>query len=112
MNYWPDYFTLEERMFELQHNLVDIQRFEHGILQECKRDSNQEFWKEIDFLKANLQFHIKHCDEWYAGPCGKDQSRALAESRNLITILKPLFTGDDECLTSLQWGKWNIKHPY
>ena len=108
----PDPCALEEIMFEVKHNIVDIERFEKGIEQECKREFNEEFWEEIDFLKANLDHHAANPQIWSGGAYGPDYSRALYESRRLIKLLKPLFTGDEDSPGPLKWGEWNIKHPY
>lgn len=118
LNNWEDHFetpdpcALEEIMFEVKHNIVDIERFEKGIAQECKREFNKEFWEGIDFLKANLEHHLDNPQVWSNGAYGPDYSRALYESRRLLEILKPLFTGNEDDPEPLNWGQWNLKHPY
>ena len=57
----PDPCALEEIMFEVKHNIVDIERFEKGIEQECKREFNEEFWGEIDFLTNGFK-HMRSGD--------------------------------------------------
>jgi hypothetical protein len=105
--------NLERIMFEVKHNIVDIERFEFGIRNgEYDCEGNEGLWEEIDFLKSNLNHHMASPKVWSDCAYGTDYSRALYESQKILKILKPLFTGNADAPESITWGKWSSAYPY
>lgn len=105
--------SLERIMFEVKHNIVDIERFEYGIRNgEYNCEGNEDLWEKIDFLKSNLKHHMDRPKIWADHAYGIDYSRALYESQKILKILKPLFTGNIENPEPINWGEWKIKYPY